>query len=106
MNDGLSLYNTDKDPGRWDAKNLAILLLTDKTFSSSLSDEEKLLLKQLGNLRNGESNYSDLQKIQAIMNKQGYNAIAYVNDYEPALKSSIMLFDNKLIKNCKYKGKI
>lgn len=106
LNDGLSLYSTDKDPGRWDAKNLATLLLKDKTFSDSLNDEEKLLLKQLENLRNGESNYSDLQKIQVIMNKQGYNAIAYVNDYEPALKPSIMLFDNKLIKNYKYKGKI
>lgn len=106
LSDNLSLYKTDKDPGRWDAMNLAALLLEDKAFISKLTEQEIEKLEQCSSIPSGKSKYSDLWVIEDIMNKYGYNAIAYVNNYEQALKPSIMLFNNRLIKSCKYKGKL
>lgn len=97
------LYVANRDYGRWDAKNLSHLLLKDENIIDSLDKNELKLLNSYDEYNNGETTYFDLMMLKKILNRLGYEAISYTNEYEIVYKNSIMLFDNNLIDTCELK---
>ena len=104
----LSPYIVDHDIGRWDAKNVSMLLLEDKDIMKNLQEKDVETLKTLASLSNGKSIFVQLLYVSDILNKLGYDSIVYVNEYEEesAGEKSIMLFTNKLIDSAVYKGEL